>query len=122
MSMQRRLLRRHNSDFFVTLFQQDSKILICNTVNISSDGMFIKSGSVILLRKTNLKIGFDYQVNGKMKAYKLPVEVIYYKHDGIGLQFKKILSESDVYIHTLLGSVAHSKKISNEKIYKTDAK
>jgi len=108
--MEDRAMQRQTSFFTVVLYYQKTAFFIGKVENICSDGIFVKTDSIELPDDNHLKIGFGYRANSRVEIYKLPVDIIHHKNDGLGLKFIDITNDHRVFAHTLLGYVGRENK------------
>lgn len=113
--MQNRQMQRHDAILSVTLYHRDTPIVVCDTKNICSQGLFIETGPVVYPDKKQLKIGFNADFNGQSKLFRLPVTIIHENNNGLGLKFSRLVDEQDVMAHVLLGYVSRIQQTENAR-------
>lgn len=87
------------------------------TGNICSQGIFVKTDKANDIPDDNLEIGFEYGSNGSGRIYKLPVTLIHRNKKGIGLEYKEIVNDDDLFTHTLLGYISRTHKTPRPYIH-----
>ena len=115
--MQNRLMQRFLAHFSIIIYYRNKPIMMGDTANICSKGVFVKTNQARDIPDDDLEIGFEYGSNGSGRVYKLPVRAIHRNKKGIGLEYKEITNDDDLFTHTLLGYISRTHKIRRQHIH-----
>ena len=115
--MQNRITQRFFTNFNVIIYQRNTPILVGETGNICSKGIFIKTDGTDDIPEDDLEIGFEYGSNGSGRIYKLPATLIHRNKNGVGMEYKNITNDNNLFTHTLLGYISLTHKTPRSYIH-----
>lgn len=108
--MQNRITQRFFTKMNVIIYHQNTPIVVGETGNICSKGIFIKTDDAYHIPDDDLEIGFEYGSNGSGRIYKLPATLIHRNKNGVGMEYKEITNDDNLFTHTLLGYISQTHK------------
>ena len=88
------------------LYKENSLFAKASILNVSHEGMFIRTNVMLLPKNSQLNVKLYILVNGQRKNISILVTVIHRCLDGIGVKIEKISNEHNQSIVSLLALIS----------------
>ncbi len=104
--MEHRRSRRYEFELTVGIYHRGAWVGTCQTKDISTGGMFLRTGSKSLRRNSLIEVTFDKPSSTGVKRYRLPSLVVHGSENGVGVMFRNQDTEAHAALRQLIATEA----------------
>jgi len=115
--MEHRRSTRHEFELTVGVYYRGSWIGTCQTRDISTGGMFLRTKQESLKKNALIEVTFDRPGSAGVKRYRLPSLVVHGADGGVGIMFRSPNTEAHAALQQLLARETQCYRISNCAAY-----
>ena len=98
----RRWSARKTIELYVAIYYDRLGLLPCKTLDMSMEGMFVKTGRIILSLHSKVDAVFTHHGGTVSQQLRLPAKIVRVNAEGAGLQFHNFNSETYYFLREIL--------------------
>ncbi len=104
--MEHRRSIRHEFELTVGIYHRGTWVGTCQTKDISTGGMFLRTKPESLKRNSLIEVTFDRPGSNGAKRYRLPSLVVHGTNGGVGVMFRSQNTEAHAALRQLIAREA----------------
>ncbi len=104
--MEHRRSIRHEFELTVGIYHRGTWVGTCQTKDISTGGMFLRTKPESLKRNSLIEVTFDRPGSNGAKRYRLPSLVVHGTNGGVGVMFRSQNTEAHAALRQLIARKA----------------